>query len=306
MKIVFIISLPRSGSTLLQRILSSSKEIKTTPENWILLHLFNVYHSFSTSIYSDYLLNVALKENNNSLHDDFKYDQFILNYAKGYYNSLVGSKSPEAFIDKTPRYYLIHEDILRVFGEENVICLIRNPRDIVMSILSTWHFKSLILLHTSQLDLHTGVSEILNFSTKCKPANIVRYEDVVMKKINNLLGFDLIYEDIGLIKGHLGDKTGQEKFGKSINDQNSKTKYVSTFTRYFIVTSFINRFFKMQSKINASYYTKDMCKVSIRKYNPFQEIVDLVSLSCSHLIRIFNLGYFFNKNMKKFRFKYLD
>ena len=36
--LIFIISQPRSGSTLLQRMLSGNKDIKTSAETWLMLH----------------------------------------------------------------------------------------------------------------------------------------------------------------------------------------------------------------------------------------------------------------------------
>src|SRR6202012_2553875 len=39
--LVFLISQPRSGSTLLQRILAGHEEVFTTAEPWIMLHLMH-------------------------------------------------------------------------------------------------------------------------------------------------------------------------------------------------------------------------------------------------------------------------
>ena len=36
--LIFIISQPRSGSTLLQRMLSGNKDIKASAETWLMLH----------------------------------------------------------------------------------------------------------------------------------------------------------------------------------------------------------------------------------------------------------------------------
>ncbi|MFB6286927.1 MAG: sulfotransferase, partial [Candidatus Bipolaricaulia bacterium] len=41
-KPLFLFSLPRSGSTLLQRVLASSSEVSTVPEPWILLPLLGM------------------------------------------------------------------------------------------------------------------------------------------------------------------------------------------------------------------------------------------------------------------------
>ena len=39
--LIFLISLPRSGSTLLQRIIGGHKDIHTTAEPWLMLHPFH-------------------------------------------------------------------------------------------------------------------------------------------------------------------------------------------------------------------------------------------------------------------------
>ena len=44
--LIFIISPPRSGSTLLQRILNNSSEIETTSEPWFLLHYLGIKKIF--------------------------------------------------------------------------------------------------------------------------------------------------------------------------------------------------------------------------------------------------------------------
>ena len=62
-EIIFIISQPRSGSTLLQRILGSHKEIYTTSEPWLMLS--PIYAARKSGVQAEYdhqLSRCALKE----------------------------------------------------------------------------------------------------------------------------------------------------------------------------------------------------------------------------------------------------
>ena len=49
MKPIFIVSFPRSGSTLLQRILSTSSDIATAPEPWVALPIAYMMKSVGES-----------------------------------------------------------------------------------------------------------------------------------------------------------------------------------------------------------------------------------------------------------------
>ncbi|MBU0595569.1 sulfotransferase, partial [Candidatus Bipolaricaulota bacterium] len=127
--LIFLISQPRAGSTLLQRILGSHPEVHTVSEPWLMLHPF--YATRAEGIDTEYSQRIArvgvgsfMEEMPNGRDD---HDEGIRRmYAHLYTRALDGS-GKSRFLDKTPRYYLIIPDLLRVFPEARFILLFRNP-----------------------------------------------------------------------------------------------------------------------------------------------------------------------------------
>ena len=136
---IFIFSLPRSGSTLLQRILMSHSQICSIAEPWILLPQFYMLKKNGTL--SDYSSLTAYKavtdfvENLPKKHKDYKNSlrDFVLDlYQKQCQNN------ERYFLDKTPRYYLIIDEIIDLFPDAKFIFLFRNPVHIYASSINTW------------------------------------------------------------------------------------------------------------------------------------------------------------------------
>lgn len=162
---IFILSLPRSGSTLLQTILATHHEVDTTPEPWFLLPIF--YSLRSKGIYTEYnhsMANKAIKEFCSFLPEGkADYYEAINSFGLTLYKKL--SQDSQYFLDKTPRYHVISEEIIEAFPEGRFIILFRNPLSILASILSTWK-----PIHLYRFDLYKGLESLLrtaeNFSEK--------------------------------------------------------------------------------------------------------------------------------------------
>ena len=138
-QLIFIISLPRSGSTLLQRLLTSNDAFDSCAETWMLLPLF--YATSMYSVFAEYGHTNAVKgirEFIDLLPDkELTFHQSI----KELYLDLIGKVSPSNdiyFIEKTPRNALIIDDLLETFKESKFIFLWRHPGAIVSSIIDTW------------------------------------------------------------------------------------------------------------------------------------------------------------------------
>ena len=111
--IVFLISQPRSGSSLLQQLLSSHPSIASLPEPWFMLPLVYTYKYPGTE--SDYNSRFA----NICLHDYLQrfdngkelYKHYLKNLALKLYDlALADQEGAQYFLDKTPRYYHIIEE----------------------------------------------------------------------------------------------------------------------------------------------------------------------------------------------------
>lgn len=217
---LFLFSLPRSGSTLLQRILASHKDIATVSEPWILLpYLYTMKKNGMYAEYGHRNLVDAVEDFCRELpngKDDYLCEmrEFVLSlYDK------ANKNNAKYFLDKTPRYHLVVEDIIHLFPEGKFIVLLRNPLSVVASIMETWA-NGKWNINAYKVDLFDGLN---NLVTVCKKYTnricIVRYEDILANPEHELqrifkyldLLFDpemLLHFNKTQLKGKMGDPTG--------------------------------------------------------------------------------------------------
>lgn len=175
--LIFLLGLPRSGTTLLQRVLSAHPEVASLAEPWVLLPLVTCFDAQITrSVYGHNVLEKAIVDLKvEAGRFQQQYDNHIRSFINEIYTPVRGNK--KYFLDKTPRYYLIAEELHRLFPDAKFIYLFRNPIDIYDSVIETWYEGRLSKLAFNYLD----VTEGLNFL--CKPfehnrnALKINYED---------------------------------------------------------------------------------------------------------------------------------
>jgi hypothetical protein len=135
--LIFLISQPRSGSTLLQHMLASHSEVYTLPEPWFMLHL--VYGLRSSGIEAEYNAQyayLALKDFLERIrHGKTTYLEAIRSMALYLYRRALEPSGKKYFLDKTPRYYLIIPELRSIFPNAAFIFLLRNPLAVLSSIL---------------------------------------------------------------------------------------------------------------------------------------------------------------------------
>lgn len=177
---LFILSLPRSGSTLLQRILASHKDIATTSEPWLLLPLF--YTLREEGVYSEYAhrsMVIAIEDFYNEMpggREDYLLE--IRKFAQSLYAKASNSDA-KYFLDKTPRYALIVKEIMEAFPEAKFIFLWRNPLAVIASIMETWA-EGQWNLHKYKVDLFSGLENLTRaFANKNNAVCSIRYEDLI-------------------------------------------------------------------------------------------------------------------------------
>jgi len=235
---IFIFSLPRSGSTLLQRVLASHDDIATAAEPWILLpYLYTLKKQGVYTEYGHYLLTDALQdfcaEMPNGV-DDYLFEMrtFMMNlYSK------ASEKDTRYFLDKTPRYHLIAEDVMRLFPDAKFILLQRNPLAIIASIIETWGGKKWNLFRY-KVDLYDGMRNLVNLHARFSDQLIIlKYEalisnpEIEISRICDALNIEynssLIdsFSNVKL-KGRSGDPTGQKKYNSLSDEPVEKWKSV--------------------------------------------------------------------------------
>jgi hypothetical protein len=182
--LIFLISQPRSGSTLLQLMLSRSVEIATTSEPWIALN--PIYALRDGAVDPNYGANQAkpallefLKES--GVGTEF-YKQQVAAFLQNLYSQSVRHQGKTFFLDKTPRYYNIIDDLYEIFPEAKFIVLLRNPLAVLNSVLNTWVKEDDSLLLNNFEDLMIAPFKLVDFLNQNHPACFrVQFEDLVAR-----------------------------------------------------------------------------------------------------------------------------
>lgn len=168
----------RSGSTLLQRILSRHSLISSYSEPWFLLPL--IYSQRHTGVLTEYGHSVASRALSDIRQEisETKLDDYLRKFAMNLYNDLSGDSSIY-FVDKTPRYFYIVDDILRIFPDAKFIFLWRNPIDVMASLVNT-AFSGKWKIHSFEKDIVLGYSQLCRAYNDNKNKCIaIRYEDLL-------------------------------------------------------------------------------------------------------------------------------
>jgi hypothetical protein len=221
---IFLLSLPRSGSTLVQRVLAAHDEISTTPEPWLLLPQF--YAMRERGIFAEYgqipaaraIREFAERLPGGQQDYDEELRRFVLSlYAK------TGDPNSAYFLDKTPRYHFVTEELSRLFPDAKYIFLWRNPMAIASSIVETWcggRWK----IERWRADLFDGLTHVVEAYERTSATSCaVRYEDLVTDPLTAWprlfdylqLSFDPdlleAFQSV-VLQGRMGDRTGSQRY----------------------------------------------------------------------------------------------
>jgi sulfotransferase family protein len=232
-KNIFIISQPRSGSTLLQSVISNNKHVSTTSEPWFLLPLLNMFDPERVSAYYNHKLAVrAINDFSSKIGGNEVLDNAVRSFADEIYNRFQ-SEDIKYFLDKTPRYYLVLELIKRIFPDAKIIILKRNPFAVINSIVGdALPTRKLRRLYMHGVDILQAPLLMQEFAEKYRnDSNVVdiRYEDIVrhpQKKFQWLYDWlELPYKNDILdysanvkFQGKMGDHKGIRKFSTPSTD----------------------------------------------------------------------------------------
>ena len=221
---LFLFSLPRSGSTLAQRILAAHESIDTTSEPWVLLPYF--YTLRDRGVYAEYnhsSLVAAVEDFYGTLpggREDYVVE--LRELALRLYRK-AASDDARYFLDKTPRYHLISGDLLRAFPDCKHLFLWRNPLAVISSIIETWGGGKWNL-YRHKVDLFDGLEELIKtYEANEQTIHAVRYEDLLTKPEETWSGifrylevpFDAsLLQSFGSVRlnGRKGDPTGTGKY----------------------------------------------------------------------------------------------
>ncbi|WP_340112511.1 sulfotransferase family protein [Maribellus mangrovi] len=301
---IFIFSLPRSGSTLLQRVLMTHPQIASVAEPWLLLpFLFSTKSSGIASLYnhtkSSSGLNSFINNLPNSKQDYItELRTFIFNlYDKQCKNGEL------FFLDKTPRYYLIIPEIAELFPNAKFIFLFRNPIHVMSSIMETWSNKSFKRLHEYAIDLYDGPQLLSDGYKLLKNKSIaLTYESFVenpeasVKRICNYLEIDYLLDmttnfESQNTKGKMGDPTGAKKYKKIEKESLRKWENIlNTKFRISVAKKYINQLENQTFEIqgyNKEHILNELSQVKTSFQLPIE---DMLQYQRTKLINRFHLN----------------
>jgi len=229
--LVFLISQPRSGSTLTQKLLSSHSRIYSTAEPWLMLH--PLYALRTKGIQTDYDSGLAY----NALQDvlallpNGKQDYMAATKKFGLhiYGKLLQNRDEDLFLDKTPRYYKIISDLIETYPQARFIFLVRNPLAVLVSIYKTWIGSNTQLLSHHKDDITEAPQKLLKGIEIAGPRGYqLNYEELVaspeseIEKLCDFLNIDfevdmLDYNRASVGKGKMGDPVKINQHSKAVN-----------------------------------------------------------------------------------------
>lgn len=184
--LIFLISQPRSGSTLLQHLIGAHTDVHTLPEPWFLLFLVEGLRP-SSEVVTDFnatFARLAQRDFLASLNDgDDIYRRAIREAALKLYGHALETVSADRFLDKTPRYYHILPELEKLFPQARYLILVRNPIAVFSSILETnldGNWQRLFSLQDRRHDIFTAPRLIAKaIDSLGKQAVVTRYETIV-------------------------------------------------------------------------------------------------------------------------------
>ena len=217
--LIFLISQPRAGSTLLQRMLGSHPEVRAVSEPWLMLHpLYALRPEDHQAQYGTRTAHAALQSFLQELPE--REEAYLEGVRRMYgylYARALAESGKRLFLDKTPRYYYVIPELLRTFPDAHFLILLRNPLAVLCSIVTRWVTWEWTQVYRYRDDLVLGPALLLEGLAALGPQGImVRYEELVqgpqaqMERICDWLGIEFTpemieYGDQDLPRWNLGD-----------------------------------------------------------------------------------------------------
>ncbi|MGO9229375.1 MAG: sulfotransferase family protein [Bryobacteraceae bacterium] len=215
--LIFVVSQPRAGSTLLQKVLGAHPEIHTVSEPWIAL--YPLFALRERGVATDYVFDLARVATRDFLRrlpeGEEAYWEGVRRMLNHLYTRSLVEGGKRIFLDKTPRYYFVIPELRHVFPRARFVFLLRNPLAVLSSILETWvKTDNPLQLRGFRHDLMVAPWLLLEGIRGFGPtAIVVRYEHLVrepeaaIRRLCGELGIDF---HAGTIE--YGAATGRERW----------------------------------------------------------------------------------------------
>lgn len=240
-RLLFVISSPRSGSTLLQRMLGSHSQIFTHPEPHMLTPLAYLgYHDTVDKAQFDHINAAeAIREFVSGLpRGEEDYLDALRAYTDTMYGRMLATSGKSMFLDKTPAYALVSDFVAKLYPKAKYVVLARHPLAVQSSFANTFFEGDWQRAHDFNPVVERYVPAIAKFIRAHQggsgvPMFVVRYEDLVqdpadwLRRIFEFLGVP--HEDAAVeygkhkhIKKSFGDPVTVNQHDRPVTDSKDK------------------------------------------------------------------------------------
>ncbi len=182
-RLLFVIGTPRSGSTLLTRMLGTHSAVHSPAEPHLLTPLAHLgfYASIEQAAYDPIITERAIRELVAALpQGEHDYLDALRAYTDTLYGRLLESSGRRILLDKTPAYALVLDFVAQLYPKAHYVVLTRNPLAIWSSVVRSFFDGDHEAAHRHNPLLECYVPAIARFlREQTVPLHHVRYEDLV-------------------------------------------------------------------------------------------------------------------------------
>ena len=220
MSLVFVISPPRAGSTLLQRMMGAHSEIFTHPEPHLITPIahLGVYDNVEKAPYDHINAAEAAKTFIKGLPGgEQDYLDALRSYTDTLYGRMLSTSESHYFLDKTPANALVLPFLQRLYPDAKYVVLTRHPLAVFSSYANSFFDGNWQAAHDFNPILERYVPPMATFlRDRPVPLLHVAYEDLVtqpepeLERIFAFLGLEhdpdaVEYGKAGPVKKGMGD-----------------------------------------------------------------------------------------------------
>ena len=193
-QLIFMVSQPRAGSTMLQGILGRHPCIHTTTEPWLMLDPVqcckreNITADHAAGGWSALARDSFVKATGN----DDVIDEGLRHFGLHIYEQALVGTGKQMFLDKTPRYYGIFPELGRIFPDARFVILLRNPLSVLCSLIRTWIQEDWHRMPSYRYDLLKAPQDLMTGARALGDRVItLRYEDIFRADRSNPVRLEL-------------------------------------------------------------------------------------------------------------------
>lgn len=182
-QLVFLIGPPRSGSTLLTRMLGAHSAIHAPPEPHLLTPIAHLgyYERVDQAPYDPVIAEAGIRELVTHLpRGEADYLDALRAYTDTLYQRLLGRSGAALLLDKTPAYALVLDFVARLYPKARYVVLTRHPLAVWASVVGSFYDGDHAAAHAHNPILERYVPAIARFLREAPvPLHHLRYEELV-------------------------------------------------------------------------------------------------------------------------------